>query len=66
MSVTIKQVLIGALLGSSVVGIMVHRMRKDPQVIKQLALANTQSRLHKSRKHSKGSDTQLSSNKVYG
>ncbi len=66
MNMTIKQVLIGAVLGSSVLVLMVHRMRKEkagstaPQVVASLGKA------HHPKKHTGAVNTELSSGRLFG
>jgi hypothetical protein len=79
-SMTIKQVIIGAVLGSSIVGLMVHRMRNDPEAMKRTALGGAiKVAFHKvpsrkqasirpsGAKHRNGnSETQVSSRQLFG
>ena len=65
-NVTIKQLLIGTVLGSSIVGLMVHRMHQSKQIIQHKDHSHKIASLKKRRHAESHSEAELSTRKLYG
>lgn len=66
MSMTIKQLLIGTIVGTTVVGLAVHRIRKDRGVREHPTQVASIKAMPVHRKHARTSDVEVSSRKLIG